>query len=104
MTNTGTATLTISSVSLTGTNPGDFAKTGDTCTGANMAPSNTCTVTVTFTPTTTGARSATLSISDNASGSPHTLPLSGTGTEPAVGLSPVSLSFGNQLKNTTVLR
>src|SRR5205823_566732 len=39
---------------------------------------------------------------DNASGSPHTAALSGTGTTaPAVGLSPTSLSFGNQLLNTT---
>ncbi|MGD0921458.1 MAG: choice-of-anchor D domain-containing protein, partial [Terriglobia bacterium] len=101
VTNTGTGTLTISGVSLTGTNPGDFAKTGDTCTGANVAPSSTCIITVTFTPTATGARSATLSISDNASGSPHTVPLTGTGTAPTVGLSSASLNFGNQLKNTT---
>jgi hypothetical protein len=101
VTNTGTATLTISSASLTGTNPGDFAKTGDTCTGANVAPSGTCTITVTFTPTAIGGRSGTLTVVDNAPGSPHTVGLGGVGLGPLPTLSPTSLSFGNQALATT---
>jgi hypothetical protein len=87
LTNTGTGPLTIISIAASG----DFAETS---TGASACPispstlpatagSNTCTISVTFTPTATGARAGTLTITDNASGSPHTVPLTGTGTAPA---------------------
>lgn len=81
-TNSGTAPLTISSVAISGTNSGDFSQT-NTCPAANstLAAGAKCTINVTFTPAATGARAATLSITDNASGSPHTVALSGTGTD-----------------------
>jgi hypothetical protein len=60
-----------------------------------------CTISVTFTPAASGARTATLSIADNAGGSPQTLSLTGTGTAPAVSLFPTSLSFGSQPVGTT---
>jgi hypothetical protein len=102
VTNNGTASLTISAVTIGGTNPGDFAKSADACTGATVTPTNTCTVSVTFTPTATGSRSGTLTLADNASGSPQTVGLSGTGTAPLVSLSsPTALSFGNQTTNIT---
>ncbi len=81
VTNSGGSALTVSSVTVTGTNTTDFSATNG-CT-ASVAPAASCTITVTFDPTTTGARSATLSISDNATGSPQTVPLSGTGTTAA---------------------
>ncbi|HZR55527.1 MAG TPA: choice-of-anchor D domain-containing protein [Terriglobales bacterium] len=72
-------TLTISGISFTGTNPGDFAESATTC-GGTLAAGAACTVSVTFTPTATGARSAVLNISDSATvGSPQTVPLSGSG-------------------------
>ena len=49
--NTGLSTLSISSVTVTGANSGDFVKAADTCTGANLAVNASCSVTVTFTPT-----------------------------------------------------
>jgi len=49
-------------------------------------------VSVTFTPTKTGARKGTLSFNDNAPGSPQTVALVGTGT--LIALSPTSLNFG----------
>ena len=103
LSNTGTATLTINSVSLVGTNPGDFAKASDGCSGVNVAPNNNCVISVTFRPTVEGPREATLSISHNASDSPHNVPLSGTGTPPVpiASMSPPNLSFANQLLNTT---
>src|SRR5207248_11560613 len=55
-----------------------------------------CSINVTFTPTALGARTGTLSVTDNAGGSPQTVALSGNGTAPAVGLAPTSLGFGNQ--------
>jgi hypothetical protein len=99
LTNTGTGTMTISSTSLTGTNASNFMRT-TTC-GSTLAAGARCTFSVTFKPTAVGSRTATLSISDNATGSPHTVALSGTGTGPVASLSPTSISFGSQAINTT---
>ena len=90
LTNVGTTSLTITSVGITGTNAGDFAQI-HSC-GSSLASSASCTISVTFKPTASGTRSATLSVTDNASGSPQSVPLSGTGT--IAKLSPTSLSFG----------
>jgi hypothetical protein len=100
VTNSGTASLTITSVGLTGANAGDFGKSADTCSGATVIPSGTCAVGVTFTPAGSGARSATLSFADNATGSPQTVGLSGTGTTALVSLSATSLTFGSQAIGT----
>jgi hypothetical protein len=81
VTNSGTAALSIGSVQLSGTNSADFTATNG-CT-SSVAPNATCTITVTFDPAATGSRSASLSISDNASGSPQTVALSGTGSTAA---------------------
>lgn len=78
LTNNLNRLLTISSISVTGTNPGDFPKT-TTC-GSTLAAFANCTVSVSFKPAATGARSATLAISDSPdSGSPHHVALTGTG-------------------------
>jgi hypothetical protein len=77
LSNTGNATLTITSITVTGTNAGDFAET-NTCGGSVAAGAN-CTIAVLFTPSSLGNRTAVLSISDNASGSPQTVALSGAG-------------------------
>jgi bacillolysin len=77
LTNSGTTALSISGIALAGTNSGDFAKT-TTC-GSSLAAAASCAINVTFTPTATGSRSATLQVTDNAAGSPHGVPLSGTG-------------------------
>ena len=90
--NVGNASLSISGIALGGTNPGDFGQTGN-C-GSTVLAEASCTINVTFTPTATGSRNASLAITDNASGSPHSVSLTGTGTQPVVSLSPSSLSFG----------
>src|SRR5438034_11037663 len=61
----------------------------------------TCTINVTFTPTASGARTGTLSLTDNAGGSPQIMTLSGNGTAAGVGLAHASLGFGNQPLATT---
>jgi hypothetical protein len=94
LSNTGTAALSITSLALTGTNASDFAQT-NAC-GSSVAAGSNCTISVTFTPVASGSRTASLSIADNASGSPQTVSLSGTGTAALVSLSPTSLAFGNQ--------
>jgi CSLREA domain-containing protein len=100
VTNDTSNSVTVSGVSFTGTNAGDFSQT-NTCSSA-LATAGTCTVSVTFTPGATGSRTATLSITDNAAGSPHTATVSGTGTAaPIVQLSSSLLAFGNQNDGST---
>lgn len=91
--NTGTGTLTITSIAATG----DFHET-NTC-GSSVQGGGSCTISVTFTPTSTGSLKGKVSITDNASGSPQTVSLSGIGT--ALSISPTSLNFGNQAVHTT---
>ncbi|HQR72071.1 MAG TPA: choice-of-anchor D domain-containing protein [Burkholderiaceae bacterium] len=79
ITNTGSAQLTISSITPTGANAGDFSIANETCTTAPLAPAGGCSVSVVFTPSALGARSAVLSIADNAAGTPHSAALAGTG-------------------------
>jgi hypothetical protein len=95
LSNTGTATLTIASITITGANAGDFAQT-NACGGSVAAGAN-CSISVTFKPTATGNRSASVTIADNATGSPQIVALTGTGVTPALMLSPTSINFPGQL-------
>jgi hypothetical protein len=88
--NYGAATLSIASIGIKGVNPSDFAQT-NTC-GSLVAPTGSCTISVTFKPTQRGSRAASLSLMDNAPGSLQTVSLSGTAT--VVEFNPASLSFG----------
>jgi hypothetical protein len=99
LTNTGRVSLSITSIGFTGTNANDFAQT-NTC-STSLGVGANCTISITFTPSASGSRSASLTVADNAAGSPQTVSLSGTGTAPAVGLSSASLSFGSQPVGTT---
>lgn len=98
LTNTGNVPLILTSLGLTGTNLGDFQLTAQTtCTlgGTGIAPAASCNIAADFIPQASGSRFASVSIADNAAGSPQTISLSGTGTAPVVSLSQTSLSFGN---------
>lgn len=79
---------------------GDFTQT-NSCplSPATLAAGASCTISVTFTPAALGSRQSTLSVSDDAAGSPHKATLSGTGIA-AVTTSLVSLAFGNQVVGT----
>ncbi|HUI42284.1 MAG TPA: choice-of-anchor D domain-containing protein [Terriglobia bacterium] len=77
LTNSGTAALNVSAISLSGANLAEFAETND-CAGS-VAASSSCTIGVTFRPSAEGKRTATLSIKDNAPGSPQSVALAGTG-------------------------
>jgi hypothetical protein len=76
LTNSGAVTLTVSSVTLSGTNAGEFTETNN-C--ATVQPLTSCTINVTFTPTAAGAASANLIIADNAGSGSQLAALSGTG-------------------------
>jgi streptogramin lyase len=107
MTSTVTAsggTVNVTSVTLGGTNAADFKMTNN-CTTVTTS----CTVTATFSPTgtATGARTATVTLVDNATGSPHTLTLNGTasaapgGGTITAGVFPAVTNFFNQALGTT---
>lgn len=98
LTNNQSAALTVSGITFTGTNPGDFAET-DTCDGS-VAAKGKCTISVTFTPQTTGKLTATLNVVDGASNSPQTVSLTGTSVA-QVTWTPVSLVFPSQALGTT---
>jgi hypothetical protein len=74
VTNTGSATLTIALIAMTG----DFTNT-TTC-GTSLGVGLTCTISVAFFPSTVGTRNGLMTMTDNAPGSPHTFALTGTGT------------------------
>ena len=90
--------LNISSIGFTGTNAGDFSQT-NTCgtLPTNLAAGTSCTLSVTFTPSETGAESATLTVNDSAAAAQYqtlTSALSGTGIADAT-LTPASHNFGS---------
>lgn len=86
LTNTGTSALAIASIATTG----DFAETNNCGSSVNAGAS--CTISVTFTPTTINKRTGTVAVTDNAPASPQIVSLTGTGTY--VGWTPASLNFG----------
>ncbi|HXJ95413.1 MAG TPA: choice-of-anchor D domain-containing protein [Terriglobia bacterium] len=75
--NSGSTTVTISSIEISGANADDFTES-TTC-KSRLQASASCTVTITFDPVVAGPASGTLSISDSGGASPQTVSLSGTG-------------------------
>jgi FG-GAP-like repeat/FG-GAP repeat len=71
--------LTITSIGITGGDARDFAETSN-C-GSTLAGGGSCQIKVTFAPSASGARSAALTVSDDAPGSPQTVALSGIGQD-----------------------
>jgi trimeric autotransporter adhesin len=107
--NTGTANLVLSSLTVAGANAAEFTR-GGTCAAGTLAPSASCTISVTFTPAAIGTRSASISIAHNAAGSPTVLALTGVGVvattlAPVIAISPSALDFGTvPLMTTTAAR
>lgn len=103
--NGGEAGLTISSISITGPDAGDFSMTGQAgCIGPSISPSSAaqCSLEVAFTPSMVGPETAFVSVADNAPGSPQVLELTGAGGNgPLAAVSPSSVNFGSQPENTT---
>src|SRR6185437_7319471 len=100
-----TATSVGGTVNYTGTQPtitgnSDFTLTSQPCTGAI---STHCDPVVKFTPTGSGLETATVTFTDDATGSPQTVAVSGTGVPatPTLSVSPASVNFGSVLVHTT---
>jgi len=96
LTNTGPAPLTITGIALGGTNAADYAESSNCpLSPSTLASGGNCTITVTFSPSVAGSRSAYVNVSDNASGSPQSVSLSGTGVTPTVGVTLIGSSTAN---------
>jgi hypothetical protein len=92
LTNTGTAMLNVTSIQIAG----DFGQINN-CPSA-LASNRSCTFNVAFTPTVIGTRSGTLTLSDNAQGSPQSVTLTGTGSAayPLATVTPTNFVFLSQ--------
>jgi hypothetical protein len=103
LTNTGGQALSLTSISVTGSNSTDFVATPNCSLPTALSPNATCTISLTFSPTVAGARLASLATTDNAPGSPQLVPLSGIGAAPlpAVTLVPGSLTFATTTQGAT---
>jgi hypothetical protein len=91
---TGGKALPIPSIAIGGANPFEFAQTND-C-GTSLAPGASCTIAVTFKPTGTGPKAATLTVAAAGGAATRTTLLSGIGEGATYTLSTSSLAFGNQ--------
>jgi hypothetical protein len=98
--NTGSQPQTITSVSLTGSQAGEFAVDPDTCGTAVVPGGATCTVKATFLPTGTGSRTAKLVVRSDANVS-ATATLRGAGQAGRFGLAPNPTDFGVVAIGTT---
>jgi Abnormal spindle-like microcephaly-assoc'd, ASPM-SPD-2-Hydin len=108
LTNTGQAALVLSStpLAITGADASEFAiVAGSTCNASlSIAPNGSCSFDITFTPSASGTRSASLSVTDNSGGSVgaiQKITLTGTGVVPTATPNVSSLTFTSQNVGTT---
>ena len=98
--NTGTGTLTIGAISISGVNAADFSIS--TSPSASVAASGSTTFNVTFNPSATGLRTATLSIvNDDSDENPYVFNIQGTGTTTLQEIEVTGL--GNPILNGDVI-
>ena len=101
--NVGKGALKNLKFTIEGANQDDFATPTTPC-DSNLAVDQDCTISITFTPTDSGVREATLIVTSNANSSPDEITLKGTGIpddEPIVRLMPTYLDFGEQIIDET---
>ena len=104
VTNTSTGTVNFTGFTVSGEDAGDFGvplpntSSGCSATGT-LAAGGSCMISVVFTPQANGTRTATLNIADNATGSPQTVALSGTGVTSQV---IIAVAPGGSTTATTV--
>ena len=95
LSNPGSAPLFLSSIQIGGTNAPDFS-VASSCQQV-LPPGSTCSVTLTFSPSVTGSRTASIIFTDNVANSPQSLTLTGTGAGlPQVSFSATSVQFGSR--------
>lgn len=103
--NTGIAPLTINTLAVTGVDAADFTATTTACAGTTLAPGASCAIQLSFTPTATGDRTASLVVNHTGLNNPFSVPLVGTGgaagTTAAISFNPRSAAFVPQHLGTT---
>jgi len=99
LTNSGGTAFTFSSIWLEGAQASDF-QISTTC-GASLAAAANCTVSITFTPSSTGTRTASLMFSDLVVGSPQSVKLTGSGNGGVLALGSSALSFDGMVGRTS---
>jgi hypothetical protein len=82
------------------TNVGAFPVAQDGCTGSTLYTGGSCLIVVLYTPTASGSASAYIKVTDNATGSPQELPVSGAGitkltSTVTLAANPTSAAFGS---------
>jgi uncharacterized repeat protein (TIGR01451 family) len=96
--NTGSLALTLTgspAVTITGPHAADFNVTSQP--GSPVGPDGSASFQVSFDPSATGTRSATISIlNDDGDENPYTFAVQGTGIAPEISVAPPSLAFGDQ--------
>jgi Putative Ig domain len=92
VTDSGGAPLFINGLRTGGTAVLDYTVVDDECSGLTLPVGGSCTVSITFTPTADGTRTATLSVLDNAPDSPQTVTLTGTGGGTGGGPTPLVIA------------
>jgi len=99
LSNSGTATLKISSIAV---DNAAFSLSAVSL-PLSLAPGKSTPISVTFKPSAAGAISAWLSISSNGPYSPNSVAISGTGvaSSPEISVAPSSLSFGSETVGST---
>ena len=98
VTNTGTVALPLTVIKIGGANPLQFAESNG-C-GSSVAVAASCTIGVSFTPTTVGAKTAVLIVNPAGTAATQTVALSGTGIVPVFSVTPSTLVFGDQAVGT----
>lgn len=85
LTNSGNAPLTVSSIALGGANAADFVIGYCVATPFTLQPGQSCSIGALFKPAEAGQKVAQIVVTDDATGSPRTIPLSGAGFVPDPG-------------------
>jgi hypothetical protein len=98
LTSSGSVPLHISSITLSGSNAGDFSIVATTCIPGSYVPNASCILSVSFAPSGPDQRSALIVITDDAPSQSQSIAVSGTGVgpavaKPAVSIAPASISF-----------
>src|SRR5579862_2455442 len=104
LTNTTVNAVTITGITITGTNSADFALEGPICVGT-ISGSQTCQMYMQFTPSVMGARSASLQITISGQTTATVIPLDGTGGNPIptiTSLSPSSIYEDSPATTVTI--
>jgi hypothetical protein len=94
--NRGSDALTVNSIALAGTDPGDYSES-DSCAGYSLPANNSCEIVLAFTPQATGSRTATLTETDSGSGGPRSVSISGSGINASTAITffPAALTFSS---------